>query len=253
MNTKGSVDIECQAAKSRETGSLRENLEAKNAELERFIYTVSHELKGPLVTISGFAGLLGSDVKNGNLDKVEYNIQQINSAIGTMSEQLEDLVELSRIGRVVNPPEKFNFNDMVRDAVKSLSFQIAERDIDIKILPDLPVVYGDRPRLLEVLQNLIENSIKFMGGQPEPQIEIGSRDDGSMVDCYVCDNGAGIDSSYHEKVFGLFDRLDLQIEGTGIGLALARRIVELHGGRIWIESEGLDKGSTFFFTIPRAA
>jgi len=230
-----------------------EELEAKNMELERFVYTVSHELKSPLVTIAGFAGLLDKDIKQGYVDKVEHNIHNITSAIGTMSTLLDDLLELSRVGRLVNPPVKFNFDELVRDAVKSVSFQITERNIDIKILPDLPVIHGDRARLLEVLQNLIENSIKFMGDQPEPQIEIGSRDDGLLVACYVRDNGAGIDPSYHEKVFGLFDRLDPQIEGTGVGLALARQIVELHGGRIWVESDGLGKGSTFFFTIPKAA
>ncbi len=247
------LDITERKQAEQERERLIEELEIKNAELERFVYTVSHELKSPLVTISGFAGLLDRDVKNGNTDKVENDIQQITSAIGTMSTLLKDLVELSRVGRVVNPPEKFNFDDLVRDAVKSVSFQIAERNIDIKILPDLPVILGDRARLLEVLQNLIENSIKFMGDKPEPQIEIGSRDDEPMATYYVRDNGVGIDPIYHGKVFGLFDRLDLQIEGTGVGLALARRIVELHGGRIWVESEGLGKGSTFCFTIPRTA
>ncbi|MCP4471321.1 MAG: hypothetical protein GY815_11665 [Gammaproteobacteria bacterium] len=241
-----------QAAKSRETNSLVKSLESKNAELERFVYTVSHELKSPLVTISGFAGMLGSDVKSGNTDKVESDIEQITSAIGTMSTLLAELVELSRIGRVVNPAQKFNFGDLVRDAVKSVSFQIAERDVEVKILPDLADIYGDRARLLEVMQNLVNNSIKFMGDQSEPRIEIGSRNDGPEAICYVRDNGAGIDPSYHEKIFSLFDRLNLQIEGTGVGLALARRIGELHGGRIWVESEGLDKGSSFFFTIPRA-
>ncbi len=119
------------------------------------------------------------------------------------------------------------------------------------MLPNLPNVYGDRIRLRELLQNLIENAIKFRGDQAYLKVEIGAQDGGAEVICHVRDNGSGIDPAYHEKIFGLFERLDPQFEGTGIGLSLARRIVELHGGRIWLESEGPGKGSTFFFTLPK--
>ena len=106
-------------------------------------------------------------------------------------------------------------------------------------------------RLLEVYQNLVENAVKFMGDQPAPRIEIGAHQNGEEVVCYVQDNGIGIDPRFHEKVFGLFDRLDQQVEGTGIGLALVKRIVEVHGGRIWVESTGEGHGSTFYFSFPR--
>ncbi|NQU20134.1 MAG: GHKL domain-containing protein, partial [Candidatus Nealsonbacteria bacterium] len=110
-------------------------------------------------------------------------------------------------------------------------------------------VFADRRRLLEVLQNLIDNAVKYMGDQPRPRIEIGSRRDGNETVCYVRDNGIGIDPRYGERIFGLFDQLDQSIDGTGIGLALARRIIEIHGGRIWVESDGLGHGSTFCFTV----
>jgi signal transduction histidine kinase len=112
-------------------------------------------------------------------------------------------------------------------------------------------VYGDRPRLLEVWQNLIDNAAKFMGDQPDPQIEIGrvgNAEDGSPI-FFVRDNGIGIDPKFKDRIFGLFDKLDPRSEGTGIGLALIKRIIEFHGGRIWIESEP-GKGSTFYFTLP---
>ena len=107
-------------------------------------------------------------------------------------------------------------------------------------------------RLLEIFQNLIDNSVKYMGPQPQPRIEIGARRSGNETVCYVGDNGIGIEPRFQEKVFGLFDQLDPKAEGTGIGLALVKRIVEIHGGRIWIESEGKGRGSTFCFVIPNS-
>jgi signal transduction histidine kinase len=123
----------------------------------------------------------------------------------------------------------------------------------VDIRPGLPVVDGDRHRLLEVLQNLIENAVKFRSGQGEPVVEVGSRPgpDGPVV--FVRDNGIGIDPRYHDRVFALFERLDPRVEGTGVGLALVRRIVEVHGGRVWVESDGAGRGSTFCFTLPPGA
>ena len=114
----------------------------------------------------------------------------------------------------------------------------------------LPIVRGDRPRLVEVLQNLIDNAAKFMGAQPTPKIEIGMHQQQNEQVFFVRDNGIGIESKHREKVFGLFDKLDPRTEGTGMGLALAKRIIEVHGGRIWVESEGRGSGSTFCFTLP---
>jgi signal transduction histidine kinase len=115
-------------------------------------------------------------------------------------------------------------------------------------------VYGDRARLVEVVQNLIDNACKFSGDQAAPRITIGQQGsdrDGKPI-VFVCDNGSGIDPRYHERVFGLFDKLDPKSEGTGLGLALVKRIIEVHGGRIWVESE-LGTGATFLFTLPAGA
>lgn len=225
-------------------------LETKNAELERFTYTVSHDLKSPLITISGFLGLLDIDAKSGNTEKFKGDLKRINEATEKMQRLLNELLELSRIGRLVNPASNTPFAEIVEDALALTRGRLMAGNIRVDVQTELPTVSGDRPRLVEVLQNLIDNAAKFMGDQPEPYIEIGARKEGNQYEFFVKDNGIGINPSYHERIFGLFDKLDPRTEGTGVGLALAKRIVEVHGGRIWVESQGKDKGSMFCFTLP---
>jgi signal transduction histidine kinase len=236
--------------------ALRKNLiaelESKNAELERFTYTVSHDLKSPLVTINGFLGYLEKDARVGNMQRLQDDVQRIQDAVGKMRLLLSDLLELSRIGRLTNAPQMTLFADLAKDALNIVHGQLEERFITVIVQPDLPVVFGDRQRLTEVLQNLVDNAAKFMGDQKNPQIEIGQRgeEEGKPV-FFVRDNGIGIAPKYHEQVFGLFNKLNPYIDGTGIGLALVKRIIEVHGGRIWVESE-VGTGSTFCFTLPRS-
>jgi signal transduction histidine kinase len=151
----------------------------------------------------------------------------------------------------MNPPENIPFEQIVRDTVDLIAGSLNTQNVQLKIQADLPVVRGDRSRLLEIVQNLISNAAKFMGTQPNPTIEIGTRgvDDDGMPIFFVHDNGVGIEPRYHERIFGLFNRLDPSIDGTGIGLTLVKRIVEVHGGRIWVESQP-GEGSTFLFTLP---
>ncbi len=225
-------------------------LEAKNAELERFTYTVSHDLKAPLVTIKGFLGLLELDTAAGDTERMQQDMERIGNAADKMALLIGDLLELSRIGRQVNEPEAIALGELAQEAIDQLAGHIVARGVCVDVMPAMPVVWGDRVRLLEVFENLIGNAVKFMGDEPEPRIEVGARLREGMVRCFVQDNGIGIDPEYHENIFGLFNRLNQEVEGTGIGLALVRRIVEVHGGRIWIESEGGGNGSTFFFTLP---
>ncbi|MAG94004.1 MAG: hypothetical protein CMJ48_09670 [Planctomycetaceae bacterium] len=232
-----------------EREELIAKLEDQNAELERFAYTVSHDLKSPLITIKGFVELLRQDLAVGDAEAVEDALLRICSATDAMNQLLTDLLELSRIGRLVNPPEDVPLQQLAREACELVRGQIEESGVRVDITADLPVVFGDRLRLLEVFQNLIGNAVKYMGDQPDPHIEIGSRLDAETTVYYVRDNGIGIEPRFHEKVFGLFDQLDQNAEGSGIGLALIKRIVEAHDGRVWIESEGAGCGATFCFTI----
>lgn len=230
---------------------LIKELELKNTELERFDYTISHELKSPLVTISGFTGMLLEDARAGNSERMDEYAQYISSAVDTMSALLNDLLELSRIGRIINPPENVDLGELASEISNSITSFALGRDIEIEIAADLPEVYVDRLRMREVLQNLIGNSIKFCDGQATTRIKVGLREQGPDNVIFIQDNGAGIDQAYHEKVFGLFERLDSKVEGTGIGLTLVQRILHEHGSRVWVESEGPGKGSTFCFTLPR--
>jgi PAS domain S-box-containing protein len=228
-------------------------LENKNAELERFTYTVSHDLKSPLITIRGFIGFIEQDAQSGNTNRLKADIQRISDATDKMQRLLNELLELSRIGRLKNEPKLVPFGELAREAVELMQGRIMERGIEIHIDPNMPTVFGDSHRLLEVLQNLVDNAAKFMGDQPNPRIEIGQRGEdaerGQPI-FFVKDNGIGIAPEHHERVFGLFNQLDPKMEGTGVGLALVKRIIEIHGGRIWVESEGYGKGSTFYFTLP---
>ncbi len=231
-----------------EREALISELEAKNVELERFTYTVSHDLKSPLITISGFLGYLEEDISSGDLEHFKHDSQRIREAVDRMQLLLNELLELSRIGRLINPPEIIPFENMVQEALAIVHGQLESRGVKIMLQPDLPAVYGDRQRLVEILQNLLDNAAKFMGDQPEPRIEIGCTElDGKSI-FFIKDNGIGIDPKYHEQIFGLFNKLDPKTEGTGVGLALVRRIIEFHGGKIWVESE-VGEGSTFYFTL----
>jgi signal transduction histidine kinase len=150
----------------------------------------------------------------------------------------------------MNAAEDLSFRQLALEAIELVAGRVAQRGVCVAVAPELPMVRGDRARLMEVIQNLVDNACKFMGDQPQPRIEIGVCAGGDDHIFFVRDNGIGIDPVYHQKIFGLFDKLDPQSEGTGVGLTLVKRIVEVHGGRIWVESEGLGRGTTFCFTLP---
>jgi signal transduction histidine kinase len=226
-----------------------EALRQKNAEMERFTNTVSHDMKTPLVTIKTFIGFLEQDLASGDLKRLKQDFDFILGAAKKMEGLLNELLELSRVGHVLNSKVTVGFQDLLDDALAAGAGSIASRGVRISRSAESILLSGDRPRLGEVWQNLIENSVKYMGDQTDPQIEIGVETRGNERVFFVRDNGMGVDPRHSEKIFGLFEKLDPASEGSGLGLALVKRIIEVHGGRIWVESEGFGTGSTFCFTF----
>jgi signal transduction histidine kinase len=233
-----------------EREALIRELKERNAEMERFTYAASHDLKSPLVTIRGFLAYVEEDAQRGDLERMKEDVRRIYRATEKMGELLDDILQVSRIGRVVHPIQEVALADLAREAVALVGGPIREKGVEVEVTPDMPVVIGDRARLVEILQNLIDNAVKFMGEQDRPRIEIGSRDENGEMVCFVRDNGIGVQPEDHDRIFDLFVRLEAGSDGAGVGLGLARRIVELHGGQIWVESEGTGRGSTFCFTLP---
>lgn len=232
---------------------LIEELEVKNAELEQFAYTVSHDLKSPLVTMRGYLGYLSEDAHKGDFERFDRDLKRVASATMTMQRLLNDLLTLSKVGRIVDTVEDVAVTEVANAVLELIHGSYMDTKIKITIADDLPLVRINRTRMGEVIQNLLANAFKFMGDQPSPCIEIGK----SGLDhttqypiIFVRDNGIGIESKYHLQIFGLFNRLDTNTEGTGVGLTLVKRIVEMYGGRIWVESDGDGKGSAFCFTLP---
>lgn len=241
-------EIEARTKAEKEREQLIQELKAKNQELNRFAITVSHDLKTPLITISGYLGYLERDVREGNLERTQKDIGQINDAAKKMGRFVDQILDLSRVGRIINPPADVRFEVIVQEALALAQGPIERSGVKILVQSDLPIVHVDQARMVQVIQNLVTNSIKFVGKQESPQIEIGTTQmDGRSV-FFVRDNGIGIDPQHQHGIFELFNKLDSASEGSGIGLALVKRIVEVHGGKIWVESE-LGKGATFFFTI----
>jgi len=226
-------------------------LQEKNDELNRFTYAVSHDLRSPLVTIRTFQGQLEQDLRSQDAARIEMDLGYIRNAADKMSRLLDELLRLSRVGRIMNPSEEAPLQAVVKEALDLVAGRITARGVQVDLTEEPVVVTGDRTRLVEVFMNLVDNAAKFMGDQPAPRVEIGVEQVGEELALFVRDNGIGIDPRLQPMLFGLFHKLDPGSEGTGIGLALVRRIVEVHGGRIWVESEGPGKGTTFRFTLAK--
>ena len=162
----GALEIQLLEARTVEKQHLIDELEARNEEMERFAYTVSHDLKSPLVTIRGYLGMLEKDMAAGQTERVEGDLRRIYAAAGRMGQLLDEVLELSRVGIQTNSHEFVSMSALAREAADNVAGAISQRGVALTIEPRMPPVRGDRPRLLEVLQNLIENAVKFMGDQP---------------------------------------------------------------------------------------
>jgi signal transduction histidine kinase len=232
--------------------SLRRNaaeLLAANTELDAFAYSVSHDLRAPLRSIDGFSQVLLEDY-GAKLDEAgQDSLRRVRAATQRMGTLIDDLLKLARVTRTEIRAEAVDLSDMARDIAAELQRATPERQVEFAIAPQLKA-RGD-PRLLRVvLDNLLRNSWKYTAKQARPRIEFGSVEENGGHAFMVRDNGAGFDMKYADKLFGVFQRLHsaAEFEGTGVGLATVRRIINRHGGRIWAEG-AVDQGATFYFTL----
>ncbi|HEX4328688.1 MAG TPA: ATP-binding protein, partial [Burkholderiales bacterium] len=223
-------------------------LENVNRELEAFSYSVSHDLRAPARHVAGFAAMLLED--SGGLDGNSIAlVQRIAAAAGRMSALIDDLLGLARTGTAPLYRGPCGLNQSVAEIVEELSLQAGGRRIEWKI-HDLGQADCDPALLRVVLQNLIGNAFKYTARCEHAVIEVGRDDAGAVPVFFVRDNGAGFDMKYAAKLFGVFSRLHSsnEFEGTGIGLATVRRIIDRHGGRVWAEAQA-GRGATFYFTL----
>ena len=229
----------------------RNKLEGINKELDDFTYIVSHDLKEPLRGVRAFTKLLIEDYsKKFDKEGKEY-LKTILDSGARMTRLIEDLLNLSRIGRIKNVEPGVDLNEVFSDVQKNLVYSLEEKKVDLKIAKKFPKVTCDRIRISEVFSNLISNAIKYSKNNVKPVIEIGYQEKGKFYEFYVKDNGIGVEKEYYDRVFQIFQRLHGkgEHEGTGAGLTIVKKIVENHGGKIWVDSK-VDEGSTFYFTIP---
>jgi len=226
-----------------------EALERSNLELQQFAYIASHDLQSPLRSISGFVQLLQAEYAGRLDEQADDWIRRTVQAIRQMQTLIRDLLEYSRIESRARPFEPVHFHDVVTDVLMSLEASIRDASAQVTSA-ELPTVVGDRSQLVQLMENLIGNALKYHGDQP-PHIHVSAERRENDWVFSVRDNGLGIDPKYHAQIFEIFQRLHDQQEypGTGIGLAVCRRVVHRHGGRIWLESKP-GRGSTFYFTLP---
>ncbi|HEY6091804.1 MAG TPA: ATP-binding protein [Gemmatimonadales bacterium] len=227
-------------------------LQATNAELESFSYSVSHDLRAPLRAIHGFARILVEDHKAQLDPEAQRLLGVIDQNTRRMGQLIDDLLSFSRLGRQEISASRVNMEELARSVAEEVRRADPERahPPDIRIAA-LPAAQGDRALLRQVMSNLLQNAAKFTRGRTQPVIEVGTQPDGEQNAYFVKDNGAGFDPRYMDKLFGVFQRLHPveEFEGTGVGLAIVKRIVQRHGGRVWAEGQ-VDAGATFYFTLP---
>lgn len=228
---------------------INEELQQKNDEIQQFVYTVSHDLKSPLVTCKGFIGVMKEDAEDERWDEMLDSVSRLDRATDRLSELIEDLLQLSRVGVVRNEPEQIDVAELVRSIADDLSARLQQAGASLLIDDDLPDIVADRVRLGEVFENLLTNAIKYGCQGEEPRIVVGSETVQGELRYFVQDNGPGIPKEFHRKIFRLFQRLDVDQEGTGVGLTAVARIMEVHGGRAGVESEP-GHGAKFWVSFP---
>lgn len=242
-------DITDRQERETKIARINEELRQKNEEMTQFVYTVSHDLKSPLLTCRGFASHLRQDLEHGRTDRLLPSIERIERASQRMSQLIEDLLELSRIGIVQGAVEVVDVNRLVESLAQELSARLQDVGAQLAIQKNLPPVRAEPGRIAQLFENLLGNAIKYGCRGDSPRIEVGAEIVDGSSRFFVKDDGPGIAAEHHRDVFGLFRRLESDQEGTGVGLAVVARIMDLQGGKAWVESEP-GHGATFWVSFP---
>ena len=229
------------------------DLDESNHELEQFAYVASHDLREPLRMINSYLGLL--DRRYGAIfdQNAREFIAFARDGAKRMDGMILDLLEYSRVGRISDVMEPVDLAEIFALAIQNLNFFMEESEATITLAPDFPTIIGSKGELIRLIQNLIGNAIKYRHPQRPSMVDVTVHAGDGEWQIAITDNGIGIDPQFSERIFSIFQRLHTrdQYEGTGIGLAICRKIVQRHGGRIWVESQP-DQGATFTFTLPKA-
>ncbi len=227
-------------------------LHEKNAEIQQYLYTVSHELKTPISSMRGYSMLLQDFHLDDMNSEIMSYLQRISVNLDQMEQLIDNLLDYTRIDVNIDECEEVEVVELLNEALEELNFLLQQKKYKIKIDSDLPTIFCKRSLLLRVFTNLLSNAIKYSKNTELPVIEIGYKSDEIFYKFYVKDNGVGIAQADKDKIFQIFGRLNNKkdAKGNGLGLIITKRIIEKHGGEIWVESVR-GKGSTFFFTLPR--
>jgi signal transduction histidine kinase len=225
-------------------------LELSNEELARFAETAAHDIKAPFRNIGAHLEIISEKIEVLNDEELNESLVRIRLARKRMSLLLDDLLAFARITRSPESHKEIDLNKLLPEVIANLEFNITEKNARINYPDNLPVIKGAYFQIFQLLQNLIGNAIKFC--EETPVVDVSYTIQGNIIELAVKDNGIGIDKKYQEKIFAPFERLhgSDEYQGTGLGLSICKRVVEQHGGKIWISSEG--KGSIFYFTLPKA-
>lgn len=228
-------------------------LENEVKTLESFVYTVSHDLKSPVVSMYGMASLLKEELGSHLTDQTRHYIDRIIFNASYMEKLILDLLELSRVGKKQQVEKWVEAEEVIREILKMNKESFQEKKVEVVVHSPFPRFTLEHIQLSQLFQNLITNAAKFMGDQSAARIEIGGRAMEKGVEFFVRDNGIGIDPVYHEKIFDIFHRLnEVEVEGTGVGMAIVKKVVNLNHGKIRLESQK-GNGATFFVWLPQTS
>jgi len=226
-------------------------IERQNRELDDFTYVVSHDLKEPLISVEGYSKILLQDYQDVVAEDGLELLSSITQSCNRMKNLINELLTLSRVGRLTESMTAVSTNSVLREIIEDLEYTIKKRDVSVQLPEELPEVRGNRVHLVVLFRNLISNGIKF-NTSDKPLIKIDWQEEDSMYRFSITDNGVGIEKEFFDKIFVIFQRIrsNIPYEGTGAGLTIVKKIVETHGGRIWLDST-VGKGTTFYFTLPK--